>query len=153
MRYVDFYFYVCLDELFADKDSYWESDLNGNEIQEIAEYLQITLDRNYIINTYWNESLNNIDIFHSKNDYGTFLYFDLRRMRTDQNDMFFLGVRCSETSKKDILNKLVSIYDLLKTTGSFNYDKWGRKLLDLYNDYLLLIGDEYADDYEIIHHK
>ncbi len=153
MKYVDFYFYACLDEIFAVKDSDWESDLNGNEIQEIAEYLEVNIDINHIIETYWNDSQNNIEIFHSKNDYSTFLYFDLRRMRTDQNDMFFFGVRCTDKYKEKIMNKLVSIYDLLKTTGSFNYEKWGRKLLDLYDDYLLLIGDEYADEYEIIHHK
>ena len=152
-KYVDFYFYACLDELFAVKNSYWKTELTGNEISELAISLNIQIDIPLIVKNYWNEDINNIEIFHSSGDDLVFLYLDLRRMRTDQNDMFFFGVRCTETQKENIMNQLMIIYDLLKTTGSFNYDKWGWKFYSLNGSYRIEDSSEYPNGGEIIHHR
>lgn len=107
IKYVDFYFYACLDELFAVENSSWETNLQGNEILNLANSLNIKIDIPLIVRNYWNEELNNIEIFHSSEDDLIFLYLDLRRMRTDQNDMFFFGVRCTEKQKNDVMKRLM----------------------------------------------
>lgn len=153
IKYVDFYFYACLDELFAVENSCWKTDLKGSEVSELANSLNIKIDIPLIVENYWNEDVNNIEIFHSSEDDLVFLYLDVRRMRTDQNDMFFFGVRCLEEQKNDVMKKLMSIYDLLKTTGSFNYDKWGWKFYSLNGSYRFEKSSEYPNDGQIIHHR
>ena len=153
MKYVDFYFYACLDELFAVENSYWKTDLKGTEVSELANSLNIKIDIPLIVKNYWDEYVNNVEIFHSSEDDLVFLYLDVRRMRTDQNDMFFFGVRCLEEQKNDVMKKLMSIYDLLKTTGSFNYDKCGWKFYSLNGSYRFEKSSEYPNDGKIIHHR
>lgn len=119
----------------------------------MAKSLNIKIDIPLIVKNYWNEETNNIEIFHSSDDDLVFLYLDIRRMRTDQNDMFFFGVRCTEMQKENIMNQLISIYDLLKTTGSFNYDKWGWKFYSLNGSYRIESSSEYPNGGEIIHHR
>ena len=153
VKYVDFYFYACLDELFAVENSYWKTNLNGNEISELADSLNIKIDVTLIIKNYWNEDINNIEIFHSSSNDLVFLYFDIRRMRTDQNDMFFFGVRCKEEQKNDVMRQLMRIYDLLMTTGSFCYDKWGWKFYSLNGSYRIDKNSEYTNEGQIIHHR
>ncbi len=82
-KYIDFYFYACLDELFDVKDSYWKTNLKGNEIIDLAKSLNIKIDIPLIVKDYWNEETNNIEIFHSSDDDLVFLYLDIRRMRID----------------------------------------------------------------------
>ncbi|MCF8716433.1 hypothetical protein JM658_16520 [Joostella atrarenae] len=153
IKYVDFYFYACLDELFAVENSYWKTDLNGNEISELAKSLNININIPLVVKNYWNEEINNIEIFHSSDDDLVFLYLDIRRMRTDQNDIFLFGVRCTEFQKENIMNRLMSVYDLLKTTGSFNYDKWGWKFYSLNGSYRIEQSSEYQNGGKIIHHR
>lgn len=153
IKYVDFYFYACLDELFAVENSYWKTNLKGHEVEDLARSLNIKIDIPLIVKNYWDEGVNNIEIFHSIHDDLVFLYLDLRRMSTDQNDMFFLGVRCTEEQKIDVMNKLMIIYDLLKTTGSFNYDKWGDNLYKLNGSYRISKNSEYLNEGILIHHR
>ena len=142
-KYVDFYFYVCIDELLNIKTSEWNSNLSGKEIIELSEFLKISLNTELIRQNYWNENSNTIEIFHSKIDNSIFMYFDTRIMTTDQNDMLFFGVRCLESDKNETLERLLKIYGLLNSTGSFQYEKWGRKLCRQNENYLNEIDGYY----------
>jgi hypothetical protein len=153
VKYIDFYFYACLYEFFPVENSSWKTNLNGDEISELANSLNIKIDIPLVVKNYENQDINNIEIFHSASDDLVFLYLDIRRMLTDQNDMFLFGVRCKEDQKNDVMKQSMRIYDLLNTTGSFNYDKWGWKFYDLNGSYRIDKNSEYPNEGQIVHHR
>ena len=125
-KYADITFHACHDELFAIEGSYWQSELKGNEIVELANILNIEVNRDTITNAYG--KIDCIEIFHSKDDHETFLYFDLIKDNTDQNDMLFFGIRFQRENFDQVLYPILDIYNKLKTTSPLKYDKWGYSL-------------------------
>jgi len=121
-NYVEFYFSTCFYEVFIVENSSWETNLNGQEITEILELLDIKFDQQEVINKYKNRNNHDVEVFHSQNDEQVFVYFDLEKDSTDQNDMFYLGIRCHKNEQAIIFGKLLSIYGKLMTSSPFSFD-------------------------------
>ncbi|MBB6235749.1 hypothetical protein HDC90_000349 [Pedobacter sp. AK013] len=93
-NYVEFSFYACFYELLNVENSYWETNLNGNEIFEILTSLNVDVSRDFLIKRYNDQINNDVEVFHADCDEQVFAFFDLEKEETDQNDMFFFGLRC-----------------------------------------------------------
>ena len=154
-NYVEFYFYACFYELFIVENSYWESELNGSEILEIMDLLKIEFNKNYVEKKYLDEDNHNVEVFHSANEEQVFAYFDLQKEPTDQNNMFYLGIRCNKMDENIILDKLINIYRKLKTTSPFSYDIWNNKLYyKVFNSYFYFYENRYTNSVrQLIHHN
>ena len=155
LNYVEFYFYACFYEVFNIENSSWETDFNGTEIGELLDYLNIAFDKNYIIERYENRENNDVEVLHSKNDEQIFAYFDLEKDPTDQNDMFYFGIRCLKKDDLIIAEKLLKIYKKLKTSSPFSFDIYSNQL---YNKVFRSYFYHYENNYnktkrQINHHK
>ncbi|WP_342644891.1 hypothetical protein [Mucilaginibacter sp. CSA2-8R] len=126
-RFVEFYFHCCFGELLRDTNG-WESELTGNEIVAVFNYLNIDFDRALVIKVYNNHLDHSVEVFHSKSDEQVFAYFDLLKEPTDQNDMFLLGIRCNLEQEPTVHEMLLTIYRQLKTTSAFSFDMWNKQL-------------------------
>jgi len=109
-NYVEFSFYACFYELLNIENSYWETNFNGNEIFEILTTLKIEIDRDFLIKRYNDRANNDVEVFHSNFDEQVFAFFDLAKEETDQNDMFFFGLRCLKKDEPIINQKLLKIF-------------------------------------------
>jgi hypothetical protein len=119
--YVEFYFRCCFDELFRDSCD-WESELSGNEILDVFNFLGIDFDREHVIKVYNNQLDHSVEVFHSKSDDQVFAYLDLLKEPADQNNMFFLGISCTLIQEPIIHEMLLQIYKKLQTTSAFSFD-------------------------------
>ncbi|MEM7162218.1 MAG: hypothetical protein AAF487_07215 [Bacteroidota bacterium] len=152
-KYVEFYFSACFEEMMAGEQSTWPTNLSGNEIIELAQSLEIRLNVDEIITNYRDRANQAIDIYHSKKDEMLFMYFDLRRSRTDQNDMFFFGLRCYHEDRTRIMRNLISIYEQINTSGPFHYQMRPWVLYNRTRGYLNQTDAEYTSPGILIHHK
>lgn len=154
-NYVEFYFHACFYELFIIENSYWSSDLNGSEILEIMELLKIEFNKNYVVMKYLDQDNHNVEVFHSAHEEQVFAYFDLQKEHTDQNNMFYLGIRCNIKNEALIMDKLIAIYRRLKTSSPFSYDIWNNKLYyKVFNSYFYFYDNRYNNsERQLIHHN
>jgi hypothetical protein len=126
--YSETYFYACFSELFKIEGG-WESNLEGNEIIKIADFLNINIDKNELIEMR-NSNSETIHLYHSKLDRLTFIQFDIRKDPTDQNDMFFLGVSYRVEFEKEINEMLLKLHSQLLTTSPFKVCNPAQKLIN-----------------------
>ncbi|WP_207534488.1 hypothetical protein [Desertivirga arenae] len=153
--YVEFTFAACLPELLNIEDSDWETDFNGNEIFDTLALLSITADRELLIKQFEDLHNSDVEVFHSANDIQVFAYFDLDKDPTDQNDMFLFGLRCEKKDEELIIQKLLDIYRKLKTTGAFEFRKYGHTLFDhvFYSHYHFYENNYNSNKRKINFHK
>jgi endo-1,4-beta-D-glucanase Y len=121
-NYVEFSFYTCFYEIFIVENSSWETELDGTELLKILEFLDITIDRELIVENYLNRNNHSIEVFQSKADERVFVYFDLEKDPTDQNDMFLLGISCRKHDEEIIHEKLLTIHRKLHTKSPITLD-------------------------------
>lgn len=127
-NYVEFYFYCCFYELLNVENSSWETNLSGNEIFDLLSIMKIYISKDFLVNKYQDYQNHDVEVFHSDYDEQVFAYFDLQKEPTDQNDMFFLGIRCLKNEEELIHKKLLEIYRKLGTTSAFSFDIWNHQL-------------------------
>lgn len=151
--YVEFSFHACFYEIFIVKNSSWETELNGTELLEILELLDITSDRELVVEKYLNRNNHSIEIFQSKTDERVFAYFDLEKDPTDQNDMFLLGISCRKHNEDIIHEKLLNIHRNLKTKSLFTSDVVNHELYNgAFRPYSHFFDDNYNPSYRQINH-
>jgi len=90
-NYAEFSFYGCFDEIFNIEGSYWQARCDGTELFKIIDSLEIDYDKELIFNTYADQKNNSTEVFRSNRDEQVFAFFDLQKIDTDQNGMFFFG--------------------------------------------------------------
>ena len=127
-NYVEFSFYCCFYEVFAIPNSYWTTSLTGAEIVEILNILKININLDFVKEKYFDNNNHNVEVFHSYEDEQVFIYFDLQKEPTDQNDMFFLGIRCTKHQEEIIHEKLLKMYKKLQTCSPFTFDIYNNQL-------------------------
>jgi hypothetical protein len=150
-NYVEFYFHCCFYELF-NIESCWESDLEGIEILDLLKCLEIDFDKEFLIDAFKNQKNHSVEVFHSNNDEQVFAYFDLKKDPTDQNDMFFLGISCRQKNEPQIHEMLLNIYRKLKTTSSFNFDIYNKRLYNkVFQSFFYFYENYYSENKRQIH--
>lgn len=127
--YHEFSFHCDFDELMRISCEL-ESDLTGNEILELIEFLNISFDKLLVGKVYANPLDQSVEVFHSESDEQIFVYFDLQKDPTDQHDTFFLGISCHKDQASDVQAQLLDIYKKLDMKSEFVYQD---KVNDLYN--------------------
>ncbi|OAQ43501.1 hypothetical protein A5893_17220 [Pedobacter psychrophilus] len=152
--YIEFSFYTCFYEIFIVENSSWETELDGTELFEILELLQITIDKQLLVEKYLNRNNHSIEVFQSKTDERAFAYFDLKKDPTDQNDMFLLGISCRKHDKDVIYAKLLTIHRKLKTKSLFTSDIENYELYNgAFRPYSHFFDDNYIlNNRQINHH-
>ena len=86
----------------------------------MGEDLYLPFD--FVKEKYFDNNNHNVEVFHSYEDEQVFIYFDLQKEPTDQNDMFFLGIRCTKHQEEIIHEKLLKMYKKLQTCSPFTFD-------------------------------
>lgn len=155
INYVEFSFSCCFYEFFNVPNTSWETDLNGDEIFEILDFLNIKVSAEFLKGKYLDQNNNNVEVFHSTSDEQVFAYFDLQKESTDQNDMFYLGISCTKIQEEIVHDKLLKIYKKLKTSSPFVYDIWNKQLYNMvFRSYFYFYGNEYnVEKRQLKHHK
>ena len=155
INYVEFYFFACFYEIFNLENSCWETEFNGNEIGELLDFLNIKFDKNYIVEKYQDNGNHDVEVLHSKNDEQVFAYFDLEKEPTDQNDMFYFGIRCLKKDELIVLEKLIEIYRKLKTSSPFSFDIHSNQLYNkVFRSYFYFYENNYNENKrQINYHK
>ncbi|KIA95936.1 hypothetical protein OC25_05165 [Pedobacter kyungheensis] len=152
-NYVEFSFYACFYELLNIENSYWDTNFNGNEIFEILTTLKIEIDRDFLIKRYNDRTNNDVEVFHSNFDEQVFAFFDLEKEETDQNDMFFFGLRCLKKDEPIINQKLLKIYRELMTSSPFEFDILNHRLYNkTFRSYFYFYDRNYNPHKRQIHH-
>ncbi|MCX6189241.1 MAG: hypothetical protein NTW54_06525 [Bacteroidetes bacterium] len=101
--------------------------LKGNELIDLANSLNIKLDKDFLINQYLDDINKCVEVYHSESDEQVFMYFDLERDETDQIGMFFLGIRFKKTEDL-VIQKTLEIYKRLQTSSKYSFDNYGTEL-------------------------
>lgn len=155
LNYVEYSYYCCFDELFNVENTYWETELNGNEIFEILDALNIQVDKEYLKTKYSDSRNHDVEVFHSNDDEQVFAYFDLQKDPSDQNGIFYLGISCTIQQDDIICDKLRNIYKKLKTTSPFTYDRLNNVLYNkVFRSYFYFYDNEYnSNKRQLNHHK
>ncbi|MHC0445980.1 hypothetical protein ACWA1F_11235 [Flavobacterium sp. 3-218] len=152
--YVEFYFYACFFEILNVENSYWHTNLDGTEIPELLNFLNISFEKDYIIEKYKDQKNHDVEVLHSKNDEQVFAYFDLEKDPTDQNDMFFFGIRCLKKDDLIVAEKLLKIYKKLGTSSPFSFDIHNNSLYNkVFNSYFYFYENNYNNRKRQINNK
>jgi len=152
-NYVEFSFYACFYELLNVENSSWETNLNGNEIFEILASLNVDVSRDFLIKRYNDRKNNDVEVFHSNCDEQVFTFFDLEKEETDQNDMFFFGLRCLKKDEPIVNQKLLKIYRELMTSSPFEFDILNHRLYNkTFRSYFYFYDRNYNQYKRQIHH-
>ncbi|NMN36535.1 MULTISPECIES: hypothetical protein [unclassified Pedobacter] len=152
-NYVEFSFYACFYELLNIENSSWETNLNGNEIFEILTSLNVDVSRDFLIKRYNDRINNDVEVFHSNCDEQVFAFFDLDKEETDQNDMFFFGLRCLKKDEPIVIQKLLKIYRELMTSSPFEFDILNHRLYNkTFRSYFYFYDRNYNQYRRQIHH-
>lgn len=151
--YAEFSFCCCFYEVFNIAGSVWATSLNGDEIFEVFRLLDIKVELDFLERKYSDSSNHDVEVFHSAKDEQVFAYLDLQKEPTDQNDMFFLGIRCARSGEDIIHRKLLDIYIKLKTASPFMYDIWNHSLYyKVFLSYFYFYGNEYTGSKRQLNH-
>jgi hypothetical protein len=155
LNYVEFYFYACFYEIFNLENSDWATEFDGSEIEKLLGFLNISFDKNFIIEKYKNQENRDVEVLHSKNDEQVFAYFDLEKDPTDQNQMFYFGIRCLKKDDLSIAQKLLEIYRKLKTSSPFSFDIYSNQLYNkVFRSYFYFYENNYnINKRHLNHHK
>jgi len=152
-NYVEFSFYACFYEIFLVDNPPWETELNGTELSDALGTLNILVNKELIIEKYSDRNNHDVEVFHSSEDEQVFAYFDLEKDSTDQNDMFFLGIRCKKTDEIVVHGKLLNIYRLLKTSSAFSFDIINHQLYEkVFRSYFYFYNDNYNQHKRQLNH-
>lgn len=152
-NYAEFSFYGCFDEIFNIEGSYWQAQCDGTELFKIIDSLEIDYDKELILNTYADEKSNSTEVFHSRPDEQVFAYFDLQKIDTDQNGMFFFGLSCLKTDERRVHEELLELYRKLGTTSTFKFKYRGDELYDkVFRSYFYFYENNYNEYKRQIHH-
>ncbi len=127
-KYAEVYFHACFEEVFPYEGASWETQLNGTEILEIVQFLEIPIEKEYIIAKYNDRKSHDAEVFHSVKDPGVFACFNLQKDPIDQNDMFLLEIRFTRKDENILLPKLLELYRQLCTSSVFCYDLLNNRL-------------------------
>ncbi|WP_343589490.1 hypothetical protein [Flavobacterium sp.] len=154
LNYVEFYFYACFFEILNVENSYWKTNLDGTEIAELLDFLNINFEKTFLITKYQDQNNHDVEVIHSKNDEQVFAYFDLQKDPTDQNDMFFFGIRCLKKDDFIVAEKLLNIYIKLGTSSPFSFDIHNNVLYNkVFRSYFYFYEDNYNTYKRQINHK
>jgi len=154
-KYAEVYFNACFEEIFPHEGAFWETKLNGTEVMEILQLLDISYNRDYMIKSYTNPKNHNTEVYHSANDPCVFAFFDLYKDPTDQNDMFLFGISFERKDESIILQKILDIYRQLGTASPFSYDLLNKQLYNkvFKSSFYFYTGNYAKYDKQIIHHN
>lgn len=154
LNYVEFYFHACFYEILNIENSYWETNCDGTEIAELLDFLNINFEKDYIIEKCLDQKNHDVEVLHSKNDEQVFAYFDLEKDPTDQNDMFFFGIRCLKKDDLIVAEKLLKIYKKLGTSSTFSFDIHNNSLYNkVFKSYFYFYDNNYNSHKRQINYK
>jgi len=152
-NYSEFCFYACFDETFNIEGSYWRGNCDGTELFKIIDSLGIEYDKELILATYADEKNQSVEVFHCSRDEQVFAFFDLQKIDTDQNGMFFFGLSCLKTDERRIHEDLLELYRKLNTTSTFNFCYRGGELYNkVFRSYFYFYENVYNADKRQLHH-
>jgi hypothetical protein len=133
-QYIEFSFHLPFFDLthvsWASIDSSKERGDN-HEIMAIAQWLDVALDTDVLLQRYGKQALDTGDVYvyYNANNPQIFLYFDLHKDPTDQCSMIQFGLRCP-FEQREMAMKLIE--PLFYKSGPRS-----PLMMDTYNDILL----------------
>ena len=153
--YAEVSFSCCFYEMLPTEDSAWETSLDGSEIREVLEMLNITVNPKYLLQKYRDTRDHAVEVFHSKTDERIFAYFDLQKEPKDENAMFFIGLSINIKDEGVVLEKIMNIYRKLNICSPLSYDIKNKTLYNkVFRSYFYFYGNSYNKyKRQLLHHN